>query len=58
MVACHGQHRCFTIGGDDAPDVRCEHARQAGEPVILDAAQMAEVLEKFKSYGKQPDRGN
>ena len=29
------------------------HARQAGEPVILSAAQMAEVLEKFKSYGKQ-----
>ena len=30
------------------------HARQAGEPVILDAAQMAEVMEKFKTYGKQP----
>ena len=29
------------------------HARQAGEPVILDAAQMAEVNEKFKTYGKQ-----
>jgi L-fuculose-phosphate aldolase len=32
------------------------HARQAGDPVILSAAQMAEVLEKFKSYGKQPGR--
>jgi len=32
------------------------HARQAGEPVILSAAQMTEVLEKFKSYGKQPGR--
>jgi L-fuculose-phosphate aldolase len=32
------------------------HARQAGEPVILDAAQMADVLEKFKTYGKQSDR--
>ena len=32
------------------------HARQAGEPVILSAAQMAEVLEKFKNYGKQPGR--
>ena len=32
------------------------HARQAGEPVILSAAQMIEVLEKFKSYGKQPGR--
>jgi L-fuculose-phosphate aldolase len=30
------------------------HARQAGEPVILDAEQMAEVMEKFKTYGKQP----
>ena len=30
------------------------HARQAGEPVILSTAQMAEVLEKFKTYGKQP----
>jgi len=29
------------------------HARQAGEPVILSDAQMAEVLERFKSYGKQ-----
>jgi L-fuculose-phosphate aldolase len=29
------------------------HARQAGEPVILSTAQMAEVLEKFKTYGKQ-----
>ena len=29
------------------------HARQCGEPVILSDAQMAEVLEKFQSYGKQ-----
>ena len=26
-----------------------------GEPVILDADEMAEILKKFKSYGKQPD---
>jgi L-fuculose-phosphate aldolase len=32
------------------------HTRQAGEPVILSAAQMAEVLEKFKTYGKQSGR--
>ncbi|MGB5329444.1 MAG: class II aldolase/adducin family protein [Gammaproteobacteria bacterium] len=32
------------------------HARLAGDPVILSAAQMAEVLEKFKSYGKQSGR--
>jgi L-fuculose-phosphate aldolase len=32
------------------------YASQAGEPVILNAAQMAEVLEKFATYGKQPIR--
>jgi len=26
-----------------------------GEPVILDSAEMIEILKKFKSYGKQPD---
>ena len=30
------------------------HALQAGDPVILDDAQMCEVMERFKSYGKQP----
>ena len=34
------------------------HARQAGEPLILDTAQMAEVLEKFKTYGEQSGHGN
>jgi L-fuculose-phosphate aldolase len=29
--------------------------RQIGQPIILDAAEMAVVLEKFRSYGKQPD---
>ena len=29
-------------------------ALQMGEPVILSDEEMAEVLEKFKSYGKQP----
>jgi L-fuculose-phosphate aldolase len=29
-------------------------ARQIGEPVILDRAEMARVLEKFRDYGKQP----
>ncbi len=29
------------------------HARQLGEPVILDEKQMAEVLERFQTYGKQ-----
>ena len=34
------------------------YARQAGQPVILDSAQMTEVLEKFKTYGKQSAREN
>lgn len=29
-------------------------ALQAGEPVLLDAAEMARVLEKFRTYGKPP----
>jgi L-fuculose-phosphate aldolase len=29
-------------------------ALQAGEPVLLDAAEMARVLDKFRTYGKQP----
>ncbi|MCP4470893.1 MAG: class II aldolase [Gammaproteobacteria bacterium] len=32
------------------------HARQAGEPVILDDQQMAEVLQQFRDYGKQPSQ--
>lgn len=32
------------------------HARQLGEPVILSDVEMAEVLEKFKTYGKQPGK--
>ncbi|GGF08374.1 fuculose phosphate aldolase [Aliidongia dinghuensis] len=29
-------------------------ARQIGTPIILDAAEMAVVLEKFRTYGRQP----
>ena len=32
-------------------------ALQVGEPVILDAAQMAEVIERFASYGPDANRG-
>ena len=32
------------------------HACQAGEPVLLSETQMCEVLEKFRDYGKQPDK--
>ena len=31
------------------------YARQNGEPVLLDAAQMRAVLDSFADYGKQPD---
>jgi L-fuculose-phosphate aldolase len=31
-------------------------ARQNGEPVLLDEAEMGKVIESFKTYGKQPDR--
>jgi L-fuculose-phosphate aldolase len=27
---------------------------QLGEPVLLDDAEMARVLEKFRTYGEQP----
>ncbi len=30
------------------------HTRQLGEPVILSEKQMAEVLDKFRTYGNQP----
>ena len=32
------------------------HARQAGEPVILSDAEMDDVINQFKGYGKQPTR--
>ena len=32
------------------------HCCQAGEPMLLSEQQMGEVLEKFKSYGKQPGK--
>jgi len=31
-------------------------ALQVGQPVLLDRAEMARVLEKFKTYGQQPGR--
>lgn len=31
-------------------------ARLLGDPILLDDAEMKRVLEKFKTYGKQPDR--
>jgi L-fuculose-phosphate aldolase len=34
------------------------HARQAGDPVILDDEQMRQVIERFATYGKQAGRGD
>jgi L-fuculose-phosphate aldolase len=34
------------------------HARQAGDPVILDDEQMRQVVERFATYGRQPGRGD
>jgi len=34
------------------------HALQAGEPVLLPADEMQRVLEKFRTYGAQPDDGS
>ena len=33
-------------------------ALQAGKPVLLDDSEMARVLKKFETYGKQPERRN
>ena len=33
-------------------------ALQAGEPVLLPADEMQRVLEKFGTYGKQPEDGS
>ncbi len=32
-------------------------ALQVGEPVVLDGAEMARVIDKFKTYGQQPGPG-
>ncbi len=64
ILANHGMI-CFEANLDKALGLAIEveglarqyhHARQLGEPVILSDAEMAEVLEKFKTYGKQPGK--
>ena len=64
LLANHGMI-CFAGSADKALGLAVEvetlarqywHARQQGEPVILEGAEMDRVLEKFKTYGKQPDR--
>lgn len=65
ILANHGMI-CFEATLDKALGLAIEveglarqyhHARQLGEPVILSDAEMAEVLEKFKTYGKQSGKG-
>ena len=64
LLANHGMI-CFDATADKALELAIEvetlarqywHACQGGTPTILSEAQMAEVLEKFKTYGKQPGR--
>ncbi|MBP5857064.1 class II aldolase/adducin family protein [Marivibrio halodurans] len=65
LLANHGMI-CFEANAPKALALAVEvetlsrqywHACQGGHPTILSDAEMAEVLEKFKSYGKQPGRG-
>lgn len=61
LLANHGQicfgadlGRALWLAGEI--EALCQHyaiARQTGEPVILGAAEMAEVLDRFRDYGKQ-----
>jgi L-fuculose-phosphate aldolase len=62
LLANHGM---LALGGDLAAAFKLAvevetlaamywRALQVGEPVLLDAAEMAVVLEKFKTYGQQP----
>ena len=63
LLANHGM---LALGGDLAGTFKLAvevetlaamywRALQVGEPVLLDAAEMAVVLEKFKTYGQQPE---
>jgi L-fuculose-phosphate aldolase len=65
LLANHGQlawGRDLEAALDLAREVEAladQYARalQLGEPVLLDDAEMARVLEKFRTYGQQPGRG-
>jgi L-fuculose-phosphate aldolase len=63
LLANHGQI-CFGASLDEAfalageVETLCRHyvlARQAGEPVILGEAEMAEVMARFAEYGQRGD---
>ncbi len=55
MICCHDDLEKVLWLGVEVETLAKQywHARQAGEPVILSDAQMDEVQERFKSYGKQ-----
>ncbi len=64
LLANHGMI-CFDSTAEKALALAVEvetlarqywHACQGGEPVLLSQAQMDEVLERFKTYGRQPGR--
>ena len=61
-----GNHGQIALGADldaafdlarevEALAAQYRAALQVGNPILLDDAEMARVLEKFKTYGKQPD---
>jgi len=62
LLANHGQlawGRSLDLALELAREVEAladqyQRALQLGEPVLLDEAEMARVLEKFETYGRQP----
>ncbi|ADZ71074.1 class II aldolase/adducin family protein [Polymorphum gilvum] len=63
LLANHGQIACgaslakalsIAEGVEELSDQYLS-ALSVGEPTVLDAAEMAEILRKFRSYGRQPD---
>jgi L-fuculose-phosphate aldolase len=60
-----GNHGMIALGGDFESALKLGieietlaemywRTRQLGQPIILDADEMDRVIEKFRSYGKQP----
>ncbi len=62
LLANHGQvalgptpERALWLAGEiEALAQQYIHARSIGEPVMLDDAEMARVVHRFRDYGKQP----
>ncbi len=57
-MICYGPELDSALGLAVEIESLCKQyfiACQAGDPVILDDREMTRILEKFKSYGKQPE---